>query len=63
MKFILGKLKTKKAGTHTWDTLSLLEAASYKMVASSFMNDCSNMSRILRGNTKALYKLLLHAST
>lgn len=50
---------TKKAcqGRH-----SLLEVASLKMKFFSFVNDFSSTPQILRGNTKASQKLLLHTS-
>ncbi len=52
-------MATKKACR---GTLSLVEAASYMMTVSSFTTDFSIVPRILRGNTRAPYKLLLHAS-
>ena len=40
----------------------LVEVASFKAKLPSFINDCSFMPQILRGNTGALQKLLLHTS-
>ncbi len=53
-------IQTKKAcqGRH-----SLLEVASFKMKFFSFVNDFSFTPQILRGNTKASQKLLLHTSS
>jgi hypothetical protein len=55
--------ETKKASYPTGHTLSLVEAASQRVMSFGFIPDFSDMPRILRGNTKALEKLLLHAST
>lgn len=41
----------------------LAEVASYKVIFFSYAINCLITPRILRGNTKALYKLLLHTST
>lgn len=55
--------ETKKASLPTGYTLSLVEAASQQVMLFGFIPDSSDMPQILRGNTKALEKLLLHAST
>src|SRR5574343_1440576 len=52
-------IQTKKA---CLSRHSLLEVASLEMKFFSFMNDFSFIPQILRGNTKASQKLLLHTS-
>lgn len=52
--------ETKKACV---GRLVLSEVASLKMKFFSFINNCSFIPQILRGNTKASQKLLLHTST
>lgn len=60
MNILFIKIKaTKKACI---SRLSLVEVASLQAKIFGFMANCLVMSRILRGNTKALKKLLLHTS-
>lgn len=55
----INNLETKKV---CHGRSSLWEVASHKVKFLGYMIDCSIMPRILRGNTKAPYKLLLHTS-